>query len=87
LAFLFLALAILSFDCLSSQAVFHSFYFIQIKPNLSSKIQIKDYSNAKTIIVPLSIVSENAEGEQYVYIAENVTKIIVVELMTACHAL
>ncbi len=46
----------------------------QIKPNLSSKIQIKDYSNAKTIIVPLSIVSENAEGEQYVYIAENVAK-------------
>lgn len=46
----------------------------QIKPNLSSKIQIKDYSNPKTIIVPLSIVSENAEGEQYVYVAENVAK-------------
>lgn len=46
----------------------------QIKPNLSSKIQIKDYSNPKTIIVPLSIISENAEGEQYLYIAENVAK-------------
>ena len=46
----------------------------QIKPNLSSKIQIKDYSNPKTIIVPLSILSENAEGEQYLYIAENVAK-------------
>ena len=46
----------------------------QIKPNLSSKIQIKDYSNPKTIIVPLSILSENADGEQYLYIAENVTK-------------
>ena len=46
----------------------------QIKPNLTSKIQIKDYSNPKTIIVPISIISENAEGEQYLYIAENVTK-------------
>ncbi|WP_445456011.1 efflux RND transporter periplasmic adaptor subunit [Flavobacterium sp. HNIBRBA15423] len=46
----------------------------QIKPNLTSKIQIKDYTNPKTIIVPISIVSENADGEQYLYIAENVTK-------------
>lgn len=46
----------------------------QIKPNLTSKIQIKDYTNPNTIIVPISIVSENADGEQYLYIAENVTK-------------
>ena len=46
----------------------------QIKPNLTSKIQIKDYSNPKTIIVPISIISENADGEQYLYVAENVTK-------------
>ena len=41
-----------------------------IKPNLTSKISIKDYTNPKVIAVPLSIVSENAEGEQYVYITE-----------------
>ena len=46
----------------------------QIKPNLTSKIQIKDYSNPKTIIVPISIISENADGEQYLYVADNVTK-------------
>jgi membrane fusion protein (multidrug efflux system) len=42
-----------------------------IKPNLSSKIQIKDYSNAKAIAVPLSIISENADGKQFLYIAKN----------------
>ena len=46
----------------------------KIKPNLTSKIQIKDYSNPKAITVPISIISENAEGEQYLYIAENVDK-------------
>lgn len=46
----------------------------KIKPNLTSKIQIKDYANPKVITVPISIVSENAEGEQYLYIAENVDK-------------
>lgn len=45
-----------------------------IKPNLSAKIQIKDYSNPKVISVPTSIISENAEGEQYVYVADNVSK-------------
>lgn len=46
----------------------------KIKPNLSAKIQIKDYTNPKVISVPVSIISENAEGEQYLYIAQNVTK-------------
>lgn len=46
----------------------------KIKPNLTSKIQIKDYSNPNAITVPISIVSENAEGEQYLYIADNVDK-------------
>lgn len=45
-----------------------------IKPNLSSKIQIKDYTNSKAITVPTSIISENADGEQYLYIAQNPDK-------------
>ena len=45
-----------------------------IKPNLSSKIQIKDYSNPKAITVPTSIISENADGEQFLYIAQNPDK-------------
>lgn len=46
----------------------------KIKPNLSAKIQINDYTNPKVITVPVSIISENAEGEQYLYIAEKVNK-------------
>jgi membrane fusion protein (multidrug efflux system) len=45
-----------------------------IKPNLSSKININDYSNLDVIKVPLSILSENADGEQYIYIAEKTRK-------------
>ena len=45
-----------------------------IKPNLSSKIQLKDYSNPKAITVPTSIISENADGEQFLYVAQNPDK-------------
>ncbi|MFS4455127.1 efflux RND transporter periplasmic adaptor subunit [Maribacter sp. 2304DJ31-5] len=41
-----------------------------IKPNLTAKVNINDYTNDKAIVVPQSIISENAEGEQYIYIAE-----------------
>ena len=46
----------------------------KIKPNLSSKIQLKDYSNPKAITVPTSIISENADGEQFLYVAQNPDK-------------
>ncbi len=39
-----------------------------VKPNLNSRIKINDYTNDKAILIPLSIISENAEGEQYVYV-------------------
>ena len=42
-----------------------------IKPNLTAKLKINDYTNPEAILIPQSIISENAEGEQYVYIAEN----------------
>ncbi len=41
-----------------------------IKPNLSARVQLNDYTSENAILVPQSIVSENAEGEQYVYKAE-----------------
>lgn len=41
-----------------------------IKPNLTARVSINDYTNEKAILVPQSIISENAQGEQYVYIAE-----------------
>ncbi|WP_149274100.1 efflux RND transporter periplasmic adaptor subunit [Pareuzebyella sediminis] len=42
----------------------------KIKPNLTAKVNLNDYSSDKALLIPSSIISENAEGEQYVYIAE-----------------
>ncbi|MFD0965149.1 efflux RND transporter periplasmic adaptor subunit [Pseudofulvibacter geojedonensis] len=39
-----------------------------IKPNLTAKLKINDYTNKEAILIPQSIISENAEGDQYVYI-------------------
>lgn len=38
-----------------------------IKPNLTAKLKINDYTNEKAILIPQSIISENAEGQQYIY--------------------
>lgn len=43
-----------------------------IKPNLTARVQINDYSNTNAILIPQSLISENAEGEQYVYVATEV---------------
>ena len=42
-----------------------------IKPNLTAKIRINDYTNEKALLIPQSIISENAEGQQYVYVIKN----------------
>ncbi|MEL6483770.1 MAG: efflux RND transporter periplasmic adaptor subunit [Bacteroidota bacterium] len=39
-----------------------------IKPNLTAKVMINDYTNENAILIPQSIVSENAQGQQYVYL-------------------
>ncbi|MCE2613815.1 efflux RND transporter periplasmic adaptor subunit [Flavobacteriaceae bacterium D16] len=44
-----------------------------IKPNLTARVQINDYSNSEAILIPQSVISENAEGEQYVYLAADTT--------------
>jgi RND family efflux transporter MFP subunit len=40
-----------------------------IKPNLTARVSINDYTNENALLIPQSVISENAEGEQYVYIA------------------
>lgn len=40
----------------------------RIKPNLTAQVKINDYTNENAILIPQSVVSENAEGEQYVYV-------------------
>ncbi|MEP3838362.1 MAG: efflux RND transporter periplasmic adaptor subunit [Algibacter sp.] len=42
-----------------------------IKPNLTAKLNINNYTNPKAILIPQSIISENAEGQQYVYTITN----------------
>lgn len=39
-----------------------------IKPNLTAKLKINDYTSDNAILIKQSIISENAEGDQYVYI-------------------
>ena len=39
-----------------------------IKPNLTAQLKINDYTNEHAILIPQSVLSENAEGEQYIYI-------------------
>ncbi|WP_397444847.1 efflux RND transporter periplasmic adaptor subunit [Polaribacter sp. R77954] len=43
-----------------------------IKPNLTAKLKINDYLNPEAILIPQSIISENAEGKQYVYVVKNI---------------
>jgi RND family efflux transporter MFP subunit len=43
-----------------------------VKPNLTAKLRINDYTNSNAIMIPLSVISENAQGQQYVYIVEEV---------------
>lgn len=45
-----------------------------IKPNLTAKLRINDYSNEKALLIPLGVISEDASGEQYVYVVQNKDK-------------
>lgn len=44
---------------------------MDIKPNLTARLKINDYTNPNAILIPQSIISENAEGKQYVYTITN----------------
>ena len=41
----------------------------KIKPNLTARVSINDYSNDSAILIPQSVISENSAGEQYIYTA------------------
>ncbi|NND61956.1 MAG: efflux RND transporter periplasmic adaptor subunit [Flavobacteriaceae bacterium] len=42
-----------------------------VKPNLTAKVKINDYSNESAILIPLNVISENSENQQYVYKADS----------------
>ena len=45
-----------------------------IRPNLMASVAINDYSNNSAIMIPQSVVSENAEGQQYCFALEESTE-------------
>lgn len=44
-----------------------------IKPNLTARLKINDYTQESAILIPQSVISENADGEQYVYVIRDST--------------
>lgn len=42
-----------------------------VKPNLTAKLQINDYTDKNAILIPQSIISENANGEQFIYVIKD----------------
>lgn len=44
----------------------------KIKPNLTARLKINDYTNENALLIPQSIISENAKGQQYIYIVKNI---------------
>jgi len=42
-----------------------------VKPNLTAKLQINDYTDKKAILIPQSLISENANGAQFIYIIKD----------------
>ena len=41
----------------------------KVKPNLTARLSINDYTAENAILIPLNVINENAAGEQFVYIA------------------
>jgi len=42
-----------------------------IKPNLTGKLKINDYSNPKALLIPQDIILKNANNKQYVFTVKN----------------
>lgn len=41
----------------------------RVKPNLTARLSINDYTANNAILIPLNVINENAAGEQFVYTA------------------
>ena len=39
----------------------------EVKPNLNARLKINDYTAEDAILIPLNVISEDANGDQYVY--------------------
>ena len=45
-----------------------------IKPNLTCKLKIKDYSNPNALMIPLGVIKENSKGDKYIFKLEALDK-------------
>jgi RND family efflux transporter MFP subunit len=43
----------------------------KVKPNLTAKLKLNDYTNTNALLIPQSIISENSKGEQFIYIVKD----------------
>ena len=43
-----------------------------IKPNLTARLKVNDYTNDDAILIPQSIISENSDGEQYIFVLKDI---------------
>jgi RND family efflux transporter MFP subunit len=43
----------------------------KVKPNLTARLKLNDYTNENAVLIPQSIISENAKGEQFIYIIKD----------------
>lgn len=41
-----------------------------IKPNLIANLKMNDYTNDEAILIPLSVINEDAEGNQFVFVVD-----------------
>lgn len=42
-----------------------------VKPNLTARLRLNDYTSENAVLIPQSIISENANGEQFIYIIKD----------------
>jgi len=45
---------------------------LKIKPNLVANLEINDYTNKNAIIIPNNVIQENAKGDKFIYIINNI---------------
>jgi RND family efflux transporter MFP subunit len=45
-----------------------------LRPNQVAKLKIVDYSNKSAILVPSNIIQQDAQGNQFVFVANNASK-------------
>jgi membrane fusion protein (multidrug efflux system) len=42
-----------------------------VKPNLTARLKLNDYTSENAVLIPQSIISENSKGEQFIYIIKD----------------